>query len=301
MKKKHHQFNSFSDLMVILEKMLFIDQNSISNQLIFATKHLRICKLIEWCSKQEKSCFKNPDLKIFSELGFISTHSIYVRGLAFGNQPNEISLNQIVEILQTNADLINRKNYLNIDNIPYTYETELQDEIKHLETLEPFECITSAPSTAEKSKKRHEKFDVLSNTAFKERQETDKICIHFFNTIRDELQKCENTNTFANFCVAHRQLEDIRKNKEIKNNQKMQLQIENLEKNYVFLWKVFNTLNYYFFDSNTDPILNMNYQFALIQEPMVELSKLQEYKNLMKNIEEKDKAIYKQILSFTNS
>lgn len=88
--KIYHQCNDYSELIEKLEKMLFKDQKSISNQLIFATKHLRIANLIEWCSKQEKSCFRNPDLKIFFQLGFISTHSLYVRGLAFGDQKKPI-------------------------------------------------------------------------------------------------------------------------------------------------------------------------------------------------------------------
>lgn len=279
--------------------MLFSDTNSICNQLIFATKHLRICRLIEWCSNQDTSCFKNPELKLFAELGFISTHSIYVRGLAFGDQKNEISLRQILCLVFTNRALVTRENYVCFNEVPYEYEDALQEERRNLfEQLESTPFIFADLSPAEKSKRRHIIFDVISKVQKNERNPEDLINQGFFQLLEDELDKCSNTDTFANYMVAHRQLEEIRKIQEAKDKQKMQIRIDSLVENYASLWKVFNTLTNYFFDSCYDPILSLTHQFAVIEEPMVDSKKIKEYEELAEQLKEKDRFRYSQRLRF---
>ena len=297
---KQLQCSNYSELVESLKEILLEDRNSISNQLVLATKYLRISKLIEWCSKQEKSCFHNPDLKIFSESGIVSTHSIYVRGLAYGSQSNEISLKRVHLLLKTNSHLINRKNYVCFEGIPYDYEAQLNAERKELlQKLGPFECATRNESSAEKSKKRHVKFDALSNKhIIAVRKETDSICEVFLNEIDSELKKCENTKKFANICIVHRQLEKIRKGQESQNDTIIQFKIEKIEQNYISLWKVFNTFIHYFFDTDYYPILSMTHQFSLIDKPMIESDKITEYKSLMNKLEEEDNSKYSKLLKF---
>ncbi len=294
--KKQSQCSSYDNLILTIEKMLNTDHNSVSSQLIFATKHLRISKIIEWCSSQEKSCFRNPDLKLFSELGFISTHSICVRGLAFGSQPHEMSLKNISRLLKDNQRLISRKNYVSNGKIPYDYENPLEVEFGKLsETLEPFQCAVKDISPADRSRQRHMKFDTLSNTDANKRHANDLISDAFFNKIHSELNNCASTNKFANLCVAHRQLEKVRQKHETENT-KIILSIEELEKNYISLWKVFNTLNYYFFDAGHDPILSMTHQFSELDSPMIGSEKVIEYKRFMESLEKQDRLNYNGII-----
>lgn len=145
--------------------------------------------------------FNLPFLWLFDQC-YWDSQAIAVRRLTDNNR-GMISLIKLLQDIKKNSKFITRENFVSFDGVPYDYEKAI---IQSFRSKEGNSGIRSVPDNENwsKSKKRHLKFDELSNTQSENRQIDDKLNKKIMDKLIKKLEDgSESIISFVNNFIAH--------------------------------------------------------------------------------------------------
>lgn len=152
MSKKKKQYNSFEEVFYEIQKTLTskddqeFDKYSIEGQLTYMTHCHRIYKLVNWVQEQKQTCLKNFHLQLLINEGHLHAQCVYVRGLATGNQDNEISFPSLIKLYREHCELFTRKHFVEWNGIPYEYKDKEIQATLELNSRLKKDNIVSVPT-----------------------------------------------------------------------------------------------------------------------------------------------------------
>jgi DNA-binding ferritin-like protein (Dps family) len=237
------------------------NSDSVSYQLIDLTDLFqKIAAIYAFAKDNHESSFHNPIIFQVVESALFYGVCVQIRRLADGSQRNEISLFKILQEVKANSGGWTREEFVTWDGSAYdasNLRREHEAEVSEILAANYKNGISSAwipLGKHEVTERRHEIFDLLSNSKANERSPSDVWGSRIASYLIEILEhSAKNVVHFSNVHLAHRIARPPGRNPEFN------ISLKEIESCVCGLWKCFNVLNSILNDSYTSPEVTHQY------------------------------------------